>query len=420
MSKYYKFDETHIKHTYKFIIKTLSTGEFVEPNYKAAQRNDIYARGVGVHSDNRDEKTARAVNILIKSWNVKDKEVFEPYYDEFVDYFSRLKSPQKDYVIAVLGKNPETGEEYKRKSSDFGGLLTANRISAGGTMIDPKELIARFWHFAETYEDDSLKGKSKEEQERLRKLETEDIKNGLLGGLARSYNIDHTDEDIEIARKVNNVILAKGHVVCDPGKLQNMAVSTITGRLKDENGKYVHIDSFDVTKEEEEEEMTTVYNLEDITTYLSPFINFTMYDEEMRAENVEQFYEKLFEYLYNLSQGNVLTFSATNLDPPAVVYYTIMMTGTGKDVEINPNLSLTDVFEDMFDISPYLQKYEASERQAWNEAHPEQVKAKEEARKKAQALQERARKVRERQERHRKYRETGRTPSSPTYRSPDL
>lgn len=320
--------------------------------------NNIYTQGVNVHDEQRDQKTENAIFELYQTWNPNEKKI-EKYFKKFEKYIEKLdlsENKKNDLDRVIYGKD--------RKTTDFGGFLTSCTI-INGKRVEGKELIARFWRFILKYkEDENLSEKDNLKQNTSKKIskqlsdtetekEIENLKHGFIMALLSS---------------VNN----QGNVVCDPGKKQRMVVAVLQNRLK-ANGKFIKIDDYFEDKEDKtqakEIEMIKDFNL--IHKYLTPFVNYYMYEKETRIININDFFNKLFKYIIDISENGSQNFGKVDLHVYYVVYYCVMLTMTEDGLIINPNLSLCSNFEDMYDISNYLNIFLKKEEDEFDLQFPE-------------------------------------------------
>uniref|UniRef100_A0A6C0AFS2 Uncharacterized protein n=1 Tax=viral metagenome TaxID=1070528 RepID=A0A6C0AFS2_9ZZZZ len=321
------------------ILKDLNSLKgFIRPflNNQNINNNTIYTQGVNVHNEQRDQKTENAIFQLYQTWIPNEKKI-EKYFKKFEKYIKKLDLPEKkknDLDRVIYGKD--------RKTTDFGGFLTSCTI-INGKRVEGKELIARFWRFILKYKEDENLSEIEIEKE------IENLKHGFIMALLSSVN--------------NN-----GNVVCDPGKKQRIVVAILQNRLK-ADGKFIKIDDYFEDEEdktqEKQIEMIKDFNL--IHKHLKPFVNYYMYEEETRITNINDFFNKLFKYIHDISSSQ----SKVDLHVYYVVYYCVMLTMTEDGLIINPNLSLCSNFEDMYDISNYLNIFLKKEEDEFDLQFPE-------------------------------------------------
>jgi hypothetical protein len=356
------------------------------------QVKEMYKRGINVHADNRDIKTIEGLKLLIEQQGPLTKKEVERYFSDFISYaLEVLNENDVDILNHILGMNIVTGEIMERRqASDFEGFLEDKMLMIGNYTIEPKELIARFFHFSQTYED-------------IR--DRENLKYGTLRGLMTSLQDDTTEEQ-RMNAEAYGIKMTKNHIVCNPGKVQRLVASTLSGRLRDKDEKVFDIDE----RVQREEVKKEVANLDEIHQYLTPFINMYMYEEETRVNDAASFFTKLYEYVYHLRNGDVAKFGKVVLNMSYVVYYSCMMAMKGNVLYIDPEFALTSEFSDMFDLKYYIDKFGEEEQRAWRETHPEEVRRLEQGRENRVDAR-RVEEVRRRQENRRRYKEMhGRSP----------
>ncbi len=149
----------------------------------AAGMQNPYEDGINVHDGDRDARTANALKLLWESQGALSDEVIDVNYREFRDYLETQKESVKADVMRVLDS---------QVSSEWGGLLKG-RVTTAGLDTTGQELLARFWLFAKTGD------------------EQENKKSAIITALKSA--IDH------------------GAVMCNPGKLQRLATFVLQGYL---------------------------------------------------------------------------------------------------------------------------------------------------------------------------------------------
>lgn len=343
---------------FNLVINEILNHEGIDRN---ANGNNQYRNGVNVHGDNRDNLTDKCINVLFETYNLSDEEI-DRSFDNFWQYSMKLDPDNKILLLRVLGvdenRNPVRGE-----NTDFGGLLTGD-VVVGGNTVTTKKFIAYFWHFSNTFKDETCG-----EDEDCIESERENVKYGLLRGLISSLQDDRSLEDIR-----NGV--SRSHVVCNPGKIQRLVVSTLQGRLKDKNGNYVYVDKeaiqikqVEEKKEENDEENIDnrpIINYNEIKRHLQNFIQHASLVENL---TLEKFLEDLFEYLRSLEENDII------LSTGSVIYYISMMSETQDGLCILPELSIISNFEDTFPIDDFKQKFLASDKEIFDNQNPEIVRA---------------------------------------------
>jgi hypothetical protein len=408
------FNKNKYTKTIKYIADVFisSINETIFPNYKTEERDlkAMYRAGVNIHSGDRDRKTAEGVLLLINSQGSINNT--EQLYQDFINYAVEILSEEEIKALnRILGINVLTGEKLEKRTSDFEGLFENKKLLIGNNVsISPKELIARFFLFSLTYKECET-----EDEECIRRVETEreNLKYATVKGLISSLQ-DDTKEEQRINAEAYGIAVNKNHVVCNPGKIQRLVAATLSGRLKGLNDKIFDIEEVEkVEKVEEKKEKKEkkVQNLDEIHILLQPFIQYHMNSKETRVRTAEEFFEKLYEYVYNLKMGGIAKFGKVELDISQVVYYSVMMSMKGNILYIAPTLSLTSDFPDMFSLASYIEKYGEGEMKAWKEEHAEEIKRIEEAKETRGEMEQRAEEVRRRQARRRAFKEReGRSP----------
>lgn len=348
-------DEDTINALFKFI----NTGSNIFNSRLPKNDISIYNKGINVHDENRDVRTFKAIELMVSKWDASPEDI-EKYFQKFIKYIKQInldETKEKAFNKVLYGTN--------RSTHEFGGLLEEN-ILINNKKYTGKELIARFFHFASKF-----KGENKQK-------ERENLKISVVNGLISSLQIDNKEGD--------------SHVVCLPGKLQRLAISTLQGRLKDKDGNLFMIDQFIPFREFNTELVT---NFDEIKKYLQPFIQ-SKFQEEISAE---KFYEVLLEYIYLLSTDGSPIFGVINLDTYSVIYYTIMLADSQDGLIINPELSLASNLKDMFSIEDYLEKHLESDKELFYKERPEilekqrnRLKEQEKIKEKAKNLEQRRKK----------------------------
>lgn len=277
--------------------------------------NEIYAKPLNVHSGNRDIKTIYALKELIKTWNPSNKDI-DKYFKKFWKARKNLNKMQKEAFFRVLGVDDNL-EPLERNNNDFGGLLTS-KVIIGDIEMDSKEFIARFWRFA------------------VKSDESENLKISIMMSIINSLQGETENK----------------YVVCNPGKIQQLVVAVLQGRLVDSEGKIIDIESEDFEKIENDEKIT---DLNIIHLHIQPFISWIFGLKELIPKNISEFLEGLFKYLFEIKH--------INLALEKVIYYVIMISFDKNGIVINENLSITSSFEDMFQVQDYLILYGDKDRE---------------------------------------------------------
>ncbi len=342
-----------------------------------------YTVGVNIHSKNRDKNTLYAIQSLINIWNPTSEEIMEEFDRFWIELIGNEDEIQKEKILDALGWNID--QTPRKKKVGFEGLMKTDsngHIAGFNIKITPFELLARFWHFADTYIPNTNENILEE---------SNNIKKSILSNLADSSETDF----------VNN----SSRVVCNEGKIQRLAVSILQGRLIGIDGKIIDIDELNlipvntnIMKKDGyklKNQIQTIDNLEEISQCLMPFISQlnTKYNTHTQANtqtNIQkntnvgiytginevqrdnelpiscnEFLRLLFCYVDNLSKGNIIGFPPIQLDMHEVIYYIRMMTvtGIGNNLEINPDMSIISTYSellnytDTFEVTDYLRYF---------------------------------------------------------------
>jgi hypothetical protein len=301
-------------------------------------RNNNNDNSIDIHSGDRDEKTKELFEIFIGRWNPNKSDI-EKYFNDFWEYTKTLLTNDRIILLRVLGVD-ENLNKITYNKGDFGGLLSSYSLQG----INPKEFLARFWYFASTYEDNT----NDIEVERL------NIKKSIMSGLINALQNDTKNSN---------------HVVCDPGKIQRIVISTLQGRIKDKLGNVIYIDDLIYNEKSNDHHIViNINNYNNVELCLKPFID-TL--NGILTYNSNEFFKELFIYINNLYNGNVPGFDKSILDPVYVIYYCIMMARTQDGIEIKPELSLMSNYEDMFNINDYKRIYLNDDITEYENTHPE-------------------------------------------------
>lgn len=159
--------------------------------------------GIDVHAEGRDNKTQQALQQLMnlaydRTQINSDYEAFKTYLMQYPHEYTRLTAQY------VLGMRTSQTHGHGPLSEDH--IITAHDLNVSG-----KELLARCWHYIEHGQFIGITDPVMLSKDR------ENARIGLIKNLADAYEDDA--------------------VVCDPGKLQHIAIGILQGRLKN-----VHID----------------------------------------------------------------------------------------------------------------------------------------------------------------------------------
>jgi hypothetical protein len=163
---------------------------------------DGYEYGMSVHQGERDRYTEATYKSLLKFQCDLDDKAIEESFSEFMNTLENQAQSDK------ISKIRQTLGLENALEQGFGGLLNNayGITSLGLNGMKGDELIGRLWHFASTYTGNE--GLSENQREKERK-----------------------NAQASIFSALSNCVESDGHVVCDPGKLQRLAVSVLQGRL---------------------------------------------------------------------------------------------------------------------------------------------------------------------------------------------
>ena len=343
-----KHNKYNIDNTLKFKLNLLtvpSSTSYIEYIKKldiveehVIANNNIYDRGIDVHNESRDDKTKTLILRFFELYSLtKDEEV--KYFDEFWDYKRTLSPTKLEIFYRVCGYD-ENMNEIGRNTNDFGGFLTGD-IVLGGVTYKAKNFIALFWKFASTFDDPNCINDEVRDEDCIER-DRDNIKYGIINGLVDSLDV------------------RDNHVVCNPGKIQRLAVSVLQGRIKD-NGKLLYVDSGIEEVVVKDEYIT---NLNEIYNYLKPFYSFCT---EHPTMEIERFFNEFFIFLNNLN---------VKVNYSYALYCIIMMSDSEDGLVINPELSLASNY-DMFNINDYIEMYLTQEKIEFDLANPQIVAVRE-------------------------------------------
>ena len=299
---------------------------------KLCLKTDIktyYNQTVDVHDNDRDERTVKAVSHLIrinrnKNLNIdpwyeidiflKDKKwktKIDILFNEFWEYTkSILNEEDKIKFSRVMGYDMEFNK-VKKLNTDFNPLLDEDVIIKGN-IFNPKEVIAYLWDFCKDYQ-------------------SENLCHSLVMSLIKSVQKQRVmlkDEEV------------KDYVVCNPGKIQNMIVATIQGRLKYDDGSVVMIDNENILNINEGNNLSPA----DIYLIIKPFYDEVCIDGN-KPKNANDLFKRLFIFIEN---NNLQEY--VNLIIETVCLYSENVNG----FNINIDMSLASCYEDMFPLDDYI------------------------------------------------------------------
>lgn len=177
-----------------------------------------YGYGVDVHAFGREDNTTQAFALLIKAQQDIAKTDFDAAYQNFLLAIDAIPNEViKLRVKKVLGLKEASASDTLEDDieddvpegaghlDEFGSLLSGP-VASYGLAMTPKEFLGRLWHFVSFFRDPRLDAE-------LQRRDQENLRASMISGLA-----DSIEED--------------GRLVCNPGKLQRMAISLLQGRLE--------------------------------------------------------------------------------------------------------------------------------------------------------------------------------------------
>ena len=169
----------------------------------------VYVAGLGVHSNNRDEKMKELAQVFKEKIELDPMDINENFED-FEQYLKELEEKNETSKQLVqkakftLGLPVEEGSGFVAQGG-FGPLLRGSVITAYDLNMTGKEFIARLWSFVSTYADPRSHNPKEEEN----------AKYAMVASLA---------EAIEDKKRV-----------CDAGKMQRLFTGVLQGRIEEVN-----------------------------------------------------------------------------------------------------------------------------------------------------------------------------------------
>ena len=303
---------------------------------------NAYAAGIDVHNGDRDNKTSILVDRLIKLYPLENVEI-DLYFNQFWTYKNKFTEEKLKIIYRVLGVDKDLVETENPNQNYYKGFLNYT-YSVKEKVYSARHIIAVFWKFANVFKDPTcLTNQDEDCIERDR----ENIKLGIFQGLM-------------------DALVEGNRLICPPGKLQRLAAATIQGRIKGENGRFLYIDDHLEEVVIVPKENGYITNLNDIHTHLRVFGKFL--EQSNRPQNIEEFFYEFFICLENID---------ARLNYSYAIYYAIMMTQNIDGLVIDPGLSLTANYDDMFNIEDYIAKYLPQEKIEYDLANPQIVEARE-------------------------------------------
>lgn len=150
--------------------------------------------GIDVHSNDRETKTAQSLELLVQHQGHLSTQKMEELYADCKNYINagHFTDDEKRRALIALEGARLSPDDWNNLLSQEPSILFAN--------LDGLSLIARLWHFADTYTDPNILN----EAENTR----------------RSFVLACVDS-----------AYSDGHMVCNPGKVQRIVCSVLQGRL---------------------------------------------------------------------------------------------------------------------------------------------------------------------------------------------
>ena len=261
----------------------------------------LYRQGVNIHNADRENNTARIMSNFLDEINIKDED-----YKRCFRYFEEYRASIQDENISR--KLTYVLDNASGLNGNYGGLFT-NIITLNGQRYDPKKIIASLVLLGEQLN------------------ELQEVMVSLINSLISSY--EETQD-------------GRGYVVCDPGKIQRLAVGVLQGRYKDASGNLIFIDNLPQNKNEK----IIIKSLSSIKKNLNNFF------ETLQMSNLsfEHFCDKLFDYLFEMAMFNGIV-----LDLPAVFFY-LLNCGDNFQFDTEYNVfRLFDIY--LFDFDQYYEAF---------------------------------------------------------------
>lgn len=318
---------------YKLLGYNCSDSIFNHITYNMIKRTELieyYGQSIDVHDKNRDNDTYKIYNALF-SLSLNDENTEDPWksldnisntnknieilFNEFWDFCKEfVKEDQKEKFFRVMGIDFDFNK-IPEIISDFPGFFNGN-IFIYNLKTEPKTILAYLWKFAKMYPSEKL-----EEALVLSILNSVQEKIFLFDG-----------------KKVK-----KDYVVCNQGKIQNMAVAILQGRIKDNFDNLILIDKQKITKVISEENLNKITPA-DIYLIIKPFYDFISQDGFI-PENADELFRKLFNYI---KENNLEKYTGKIIE-------TVCLYSETKDgFNINIDLSLASCFSNCFQLDDYI------------------------------------------------------------------
>lgn len=305
---------------------------------------DFYGQKIDVHDKNRDVDTYRIYDALFSlnfndkndsqltednPWEILDNkrekkdfqenltiEMIEILFNEFWEYCKNyLNEDQKIKFFRVMGVDFNF-IPIDKLHEDFNGLFTG-AIYINSVTVDPKQIIAYLWKFTKGYPLERL-----QESMVMALINSIQEKSFIVGGQR----------------------VTKNYAVCNQGKIQNMAVAVLQGRIEDYDGNLILIDKSDNIKIKEEFDNLENITPVDIYHLIKPFYDYISLEGSI-PENSDSLFRKLFIYI----RENNLEKYAVNIIENVCLYVE-----DKNGFNINVNLSLASYFSECFQLDDYI------------------------------------------------------------------
>jgi len=273
-------------------------------------QKQVYTSVTDVHSDNRDERFYAGLEQLFTLWEPTPEQI-ETNYNEFWEKSKELTDNRLAKFVTIMGYTHDMKRiVYPSKGEDgdhnFTPLLHSTKVTKYGR--DPKEIIARLWEFAKGYP-------------------SERLHDALIDAVCVSY---------------------QNHIICDNGKIQNMCVYVLGGRMIMKDGSVFTIEdealfervaarNREIAQQNDEQNPAAIYHI--IKPYIDSFSN----DFE-RPVNADDFFKKLFLYIIR---------NDIQINLSKIIETLCLFVETKNGFINNPDLSIANNFDDMFDLSEY-------------------------------------------------------------------
>lgn len=179
------------------IIELLETplNQPIPPLNQANHAAQNAAVGINVHNGNRDQFTRQGIELLkLATGDVTDVEI-EQAKNSFINYLEAFQDNTIKTKALEAVRDGAVG-------SLFGPLLPDDTFTIYGLRIPGKEVVARFWRFIENYNDP----------------------NGNI-------ELERNNAKIAMVQTLSRCFEGNGKLVCNPGKVQRLAVAVLQGRL---------------------------------------------------------------------------------------------------------------------------------------------------------------------------------------------